>query len=122
MVDFVGTHAIFDLLFEVNDPILTDHITFVNLMRDVVLGQGATVLREDVHGFEGDGYTFTLILAESHASGHTWPEYGMATFDIYMCGKCDAHMAMDFFIDKINAEHNLKRRDETRIFRGWVGG
>ena len=121
MVDFLGTHSVFDLLFAENDPVLVDSTDFMNTMREVVLSQGATVLKEEKHTFDGGGFTFTLILAESHASCHTWPEYGMATFDIYMCGRCDAHMAMDFFIDKIKNQHNLKRRDETRIFRGWVG-
>ena len=53
MVDFLGTHAIFDLLFEQDDPILTDSNIFVNLMREVTIEQGATILREEVHGFEG---------------------------------------------------------------------
>jgi S-adenosylmethionine decarboxylase len=31
--------------------------------------------------------TGVVILSESHASVHTWPEYGTACVDIFMCGR-----------------------------------
>ncbi len=32
------------------------------------------------------GVTGVLLLAESHISIHTWPEFGFAAADIFMCG------------------------------------
>lgn len=46
---------------------------------------GATVVHALSHHFPGAGLTCVLILAESHAVIHTWPETGMANVDIFSC-------------------------------------
>jgi S-adenosylmethionine decarboxylase len=39
---------------------------------------------ETYHSFPGSGFTATVCLTESHISIHTWPEYGHATFDVFL--------------------------------------
>lgn len=39
---------------------------------------------EVYHQFTGGGYTATVCLTESHISIHTWPEFGKATFDVFL--------------------------------------
>jgi S-adenosylmethionine decarboxylase proenzyme len=46
---------------------------------------GATVVQEISHNFPGSGLTCVLILAESHAILHTWPETGTVNIDIFSC-------------------------------------
>jgi S-adenosylmethionine decarboxylase proenzyme len=46
---------------------------------------GATVVGTLSHTFPGAGLTCTLILAESHATLHTWPETGTVNLDIFSC-------------------------------------
>ncbi len=46
---------------------------------------GATVVESVAHSFPGKGLTCVLILAESHAILHTWPETGTANIDIFSC-------------------------------------
>lgn len=46
---------------------------------------GATVVRSLSHAFPGSGLTCVLILAESHAVLHTWPETGTVNVDIFSC-------------------------------------
>ena len=46
---------------------------------------GATVVETVAHEFPGTGLTCTLILAESHATLHTWPETGTVNLDIFSC-------------------------------------
>lgn len=36
------------------------------------------------HDFDGGGFTAVLCLTESHLSIHTWPEFGIATFDVFL--------------------------------------
>ena len=46
---------------------------------------GATVVQELSHAFPGTGLTCVLILSESHAVLHTWPETGTVNIDIFSC-------------------------------------
>lgn len=46
---------------------------------------GATVVQELFHSFPGTGLTCVLILSESHAVLHTWPETGTINLDIFSC-------------------------------------
>lgn len=46
---------------------------------------GATVVQAVSHDFPGAGLTCVLILAESHAILHTWPETGTVNIDIFSC-------------------------------------
>lgn len=46
---------------------------------------GATVVQTLSHHFPGTGQTCVLILAESHAVLHTWPETGTVNVDIFSC-------------------------------------
>lgn len=39
---------------------------------------------EVYHDFPGGGFTAVLCLTESHLSIHTWPEFGLATFDVFL--------------------------------------
>jgi S-adenosylmethionine decarboxylase len=46
---------------------------------------GATIVETMAHGFPGAGMTCVLILAESHAVLHTWPETGTVHVDVFSC-------------------------------------
>ena len=46
---------------------------------------GATVVQTSSHAFPGAGLTSVLILRESHAVLHTWPETGTVNIDIFSC-------------------------------------
>ena len=48
-------------------------------------GAGATVVEVVAHDFPGAGLTCVLILAESHAVLHTWPETGTVHVDVFSC-------------------------------------
>jgi S-adenosylmethionine decarboxylase len=57
---------------------------------------GATILHSHFHSFgPQQGVTGVLLLAESHISIHTWPEYGFAAADIFMCGDAAPQLALD---------------------------
>ena len=46
---------------------------------------GATVVQRLAHSFPETGLTCVLILSESHAVLHTWPETGTVNIDIFSC-------------------------------------
>jgi S-adenosylmethionine decarboxylase len=55
--------------------------TFVTVLKKA----GATVVGILSHSFPGAGLTCVLILAESHAVLHTWPETATVNIDIFSC-------------------------------------
>src|SRR3954467_4433055 len=46
---------------------------------------GATIVQSSFHAFPGTGLTSVLILSESHAVLHTWPETATVNIDIFSC-------------------------------------
>ena len=46
---------------------------------------GATIVEAVSHAFPKTGLTCVLILRESHAVLHTWPETGTINIDIFSC-------------------------------------
>ncbi len=48
-------------------------------------GAGATIVQEFTHAYPGHGLTCVLVLRESHAVLHTWPETGTVNIDIFSC-------------------------------------
>jgi S-adenosylmethionine decarboxylase len=47
---------------------------------------GATVVGEEFHVFPNGAVTGVLVLAQSHLSIHTWPEYALANVDLLSYG------------------------------------
>lgn len=52
---------------------------------DALTGAGATIVHRAMHAFPDVGMTCILILTESHAVLHTWPETGTVNIDIFSC-------------------------------------
>jgi len=67
---------------------------------------GATVVGTLAHGFPGAGLTCVLILTESHAVIHTWPESGTVNIDIFSCStRLKSLEAIDELRRSFGAQH-----------------
>ncbi|RSK33830.1 S-adenosylmethionine decarboxylase family protein [Hymenobacter metallilatus] len=49
-----------------------------------VAAQELTAVGAAYHAFPTGGFTAVVALTESHLSIHTWPEHGLATFDVFL--------------------------------------
>jgi len=47
---------------------------------------GATIISHNFHKFSPHGISGVVVIAESHVSIHSWPEYNYAAVDIFTCG------------------------------------
>jgi len=84
------------------------------LLPDACREAGATVLGARFHQFQPEGVTGIVLLAESHASLHTWPEAGLVTLDVFTCGALDAHA----IVDRIRTALAPVRERVTAVARG----
>lgn len=62
--------------------------------KDAIEASQVTLLNIDLHKFSPQGVSGVAIIAESHLSVHTWPEYKYAAFDVFMCGDKDPYKAV----------------------------
>lgn len=53
---------------------------------ETVRSTGGTLLDTRFVPFPNGGYSGVCIIAESHVTIHTWPEYGYAAVDMFTCG------------------------------------
>lgn len=56
-------------------------------MVDAAKRTKATIIEVAFHEFSPFGISGMVVIAESHLSIHTWPEYGYAAVDIFTCGE-----------------------------------
>ncbi len=64
--------------------LLRDFVPVRALFIDKIQHYGLTSVGEVFHSFPDAGFTGVICLTESHIAIHSWPEYGLATFDIYL--------------------------------------
>ncbi len=112
----LGEHYICDLS-HCNRDILLDSEKLYTLFSRAVRDSGLTVVEEGLYKFSPHGFTCFLLLAESHASLHAWPEYGYCAIDLFTCevGK-DLMPLIEHIRDAFGAEsctvHKLERLTE----------
>jgi S-adenosylmethionine decarboxylase len=75
---------------------------------------GATVLKTAFQDFNPQGVSGVVVIAESHLTIHTWPEYGYAAVDVFTCGnKVDPWKATGFLKQELEAQ-DMQVRDFRR--------
>lgn len=65
---------------------LTDLTALEEAMFQAANASGATVLGSSKQIFPPSGLTLVILLSESHASIHTYPEFGACFVDLFTCG------------------------------------
>lgn len=69
-----------------SEAYLRDEARLRDLFENIVRDLGLKVLDGVWHKFPGEGGVTGLVaLTESHLACHTYPEYGVATFNLYCC-------------------------------------
>ncbi|MBI2218801.1 MAG: adenosylmethionine decarboxylase [Candidatus Rokubacteria bacterium] len=75
----------------------------------------ATVVDVVFHEFNPFGVSGVVVIAESHLSIHTWPEYRYAAVDIFSCGDVlQPEVAASYLVEQFGAE----RTSVVELLRG----
>jgi S-adenosylmethionine decarboxylase proenzyme len=85
MMGMTGMQLLLDL-YDCDAATLHDAETVESIFRQAINSAGFQVVNRTMHQFPHQGITLVLILAQSHATLHTWPESNFATVDVYACG------------------------------------
>lgn len=98
----IGVHLVADLR-----GVSASKISKLPLMKEImesaVKSGGLTKIRSHYHQFSPTGVSGVILLAESHLSFHTWPEYGFVALDIFTCGPTEnAEAAFEYIIEKLS--------------------
>lgn len=65
-------------------PALVDVAACQSFFEQQITALGLTPVGAAYHAFPEGGFTGVVALTESHLSIHTWPEHGLATFDVFL--------------------------------------
>lgn len=81
----LGTHLLVELR-ECNPGILKSLEQVRSIMVSAAKDAKATIVDVSFHEFNPFGISGVVVIAESHLTIHTWPEYDYAAVDIFTCG------------------------------------
>jgi S-adenosylmethionine decarboxylase len=98
-----GRHLLADL-HGVRAALLTDQPGLTALLRRALDLAGFHVLDARGHTFSGGGggVTVMMLLSESHATIHTYPENGYAALDVFSCGSARPEDALQVVLDALS--------------------
>lgn len=82
----LGRHLLIEL-YGCDSKILADVRRVEEIMVEAAKATRAHIVDVVFHTFNPHGISGVIVIAESHLSIHTWPEYGFASIDIYTCGE-----------------------------------
>ena len=92
----LGQHLIVEL-YGCDIKLINDVSQVEKIMLTAAEISKATIVKPIFHKFSPHGVSGVIVIAESHFSIHTWPEYGYCALDIFTCGETiDNETALKF--------------------------
>jgi len=111
---YSGIHLIAEFW---NGKIIEDSKKIERILTEAVKRANNTPLEILVHKFQPQGLTGIVLLAESHMSIHTWPEFNYIALDIYTCGnKASPMKALEY----LKEQFQPKRCEIRKLKRGKI--
>ena len=100
----LGRHLIVEFV-DCNHQMLDNLAALEQHMKESVRRAGATIVESVFHRYNPQGVSGVVVIAESHISIHTWPEYGYAAVDFFTCGDTvDPYKAHDYMKQALSAQ------------------
>ena len=101
----LGTHLLIELR-DCDSSTLRDLKRVTDIMVGAALHAKATIIDVSFHEFSPFGISGMVVIAESHLSIHTWPEYNYAAADIFTCGDIiKPEEASDYLISNFKSKN-----------------
>lgn len=101
---FLGSHVLGEFFDCARLP--EDVETIKELMETAADRIGATVVQSVFHTFNPYGLSGVVVIAESHLSVHTWPEYRCACVDVFTCSPdLNPRIGFDYLKEQFGARY-----------------
>ena len=110
----VGEHYLVEF-YECDARVLNNEEQLRSGLLLAVERSGATIIKDVFHAFSPHGVTGVIVIAESHVSIHTWPEYHYAAVDIFTCSP---KMNVQHIIQSLTHLIISNKVETTQISRG----
>lgn len=111
----LGRHLIVELA-DCDSVILNDQEALQRHMEEAVRRSGATIVKSVFHRYNPQGVSGVVVIAESHISIHTWPEYGYAAVDFFTCGdSVDPYRAHEYLSKAVGARQSVVQEAKRGI-------
>ena len=108
---FTGRHFVASYL-DCDLRAISDLDALIRAMDEAVNSSGATILDKTPYVFPPNGLTIVYLLSESHASLHTYPEFGACFIDLFTCGdRCSAEQ-----FDQLMRNYLQPQRVDAHLF------
>jgi S-adenosylmethionine decarboxylase len=99
----LGKHLIVEL-YGCSSELLNNLVQVEKILIEAVELSKATIIQPVFHHFSPHGISGVVVIAESHFTIHTWPEYGYCALDIFTCGEqIDPDLSLQFLKTRFKA-------------------
>ena len=114
IIEQLGRHILVEF-YNCKKEILSDHNRIEEYMNEAAKRSNATIVNSVFHHFNPYGVSGAVIIAESHLTIHTWPEYDYAAVDLFTCGdSVDPWKAFEY----LSVVLDSKKWETNEISRG----
>ena len=104
--------------YECDTEVLNNRDLIDKYLNEAVKKSKATIVTSTFHTFSPFGVSGVVVIAESHVSIHTWPEYGYAAVDIFTCGDTiDPWVIHDYLKDALKSKNSSTMELKRGMFK-----
>ncbi len=101
--------------YECAANVLLDKDLVEKALLQAAKNSGATIISSSFHGFNPQGVSGVVVIAESHFTVHAWPEHDYAAVDIFTCGdSIDLEVAINSMRDSFESKNVVISSDQNR--------
>ncbi|GEM_PF-79340 len=105
-------------LYQCDPQVLNSEWRIREILVEATRRSGATIVSDTFHTFNPHGVSGVVVIAESHVSIHTWPEYGYAAVDVFTCGeRIDPWVVAECLQRELRAQSSSAMELKRGLFR-----
>lgn len=112
----LGRHLLLEL-FDCDSDAINNLEAVKGALIEAAKRAQATIVDVVFHEFNPFGVSGVVVIAESHLSIHTWPEYRYAAVDVFSCGDVlRPEIAVNYLVEQFGAERSSLVEMQRGVF------